>query len=296
VGVGRSVFQQVKARKKLSVPQGKFQFAVVALNGALGGVGAAVEFQVKFSLPLRPIGAFGEYAFEGIGDFFPACFWNAFQVGEAAGSFQVSPGSSAAAVPLADGLNRSGLQLFVLYVVPGLGKLGGINPSVVTGCPGVDVVGLYACSVDPLPNKRVVGEAGCIVPVNLARYKVFDSALRKYLRQGRGITENIGQPEVVPLVAQHFLSRFFTHKELTHQGFTACNITVSLNPHGAIWFPVSLAIGFLYGLENFRVLTFDNFKLGALGLDENKLRVFLRELRHVYIRTGDLPFSFADVP
>jgi hypothetical protein len=78
-----------------------------------------------------------------------------------------------------------------------------------------------AASVYSLPNEGIVGETGSVIPVDLAGHKVLYPAARENLRKRGGIAEDIGKPEGIALVTQHFSCGPLAHKELAYQGLPA---------------------------------------------------------------------------
>ena len=71
-------------------------------------------------------------------------------------------------------------------------------------------VGQYLRPVQALPHERVVGGLVILRPAQLGGHEVLDTRLFKYLRQGRRVSEYVGQPQYFVLLAKLLAEELLT--------------------------------------------------------------------------------------
>ena len=184
----------------------------------------------------------------------------------------------------------------MLQIVPGVVQLIHRHPAVVAVTPGRNEMGLHPRTVDPPPHERVVGKARGIVPVDLARYEVFDLTAGENLGQRRRVAEHIRQPQGIPLVIQHTFRGLLPDEKLADQGFPVGDVAVRLDPHAAVGLPLTPLISPLDRIEHRRILPLHNLQLGRLGLNEDELIELLGQTGHIREGARRLALGFPNRP
>ena len=282
--------------KRLHLPQPELQHPVPPLRPRLGGVGPPVQLQIKLAVPLGKRLDLAENLPQGLGHPGPPHLRRPFQRPQPPGGFQIRPHRAASPVPLADGLHQLTVQLLMLQIVPGVMQLIHRHPAVVAMAPGGNEMGLHPRAVDPPPQEGIVGKARGIVPVDLARYEVFDLTAGENLGQRRRVAEHIRQPQGIPLVIQHTFRGLLPDEKLADQGFPVGDIAVRLDPHAAVGLPLTPLISPLDRIEHRGILPFHNLQLGRLGLNEDELLELLGQAGHIREGARRLAFGFPNRP
>ena len=102
--------------------------------------------------------------------------------------------------------------------------------------PGLDGVEVdrHRRAVDAQPEECLIRECIGVVPAELGGEEILDTAGLQNLRQRRGITKGIRQPEGVRLIAEFLAQISLTPDELTAERLGAREVSVTLNPSRAI--------------------------------------------------------------
>ena len=200
-------------------------------------------------------------------------------LGEAPGVLRHRAGGAAAAVAVSAGEEDVVCELLLLVALPGADDRGGVQVAVVGGVVAVaglvgilggDEVGEDLRPVDALPPEGVHRQLVELVPGDLGGHEVVDAALAQDLRQGRGIAEDVGQPEDLVVLAELVAEELFAVEELPHHALARDEVAVGLQPHAALDLPAALSDALL-----------DLFKeIGIALLDEG---VELRLAGHEFI-------------
>lgn len=99
----------------------------------------------------------------------------------------------------------------------------------------------------------------------------------KDLREGGAVTEHIGEEHVDAINAEFFAEILATIEELPDEGFTAGQVAVRFNPHGANRFPIACFDGFFDSLKKLRVIDLEPLILACLAVDVEVAGVSLGE-------------------
>ena len=253
VGVGR-VGQPGQRRQDLGVVQQELALAVGALVARLGGVGAAVVFQVKLAVPGgQALSHAGLQVAEEIPH--PAKV-RARRGGEAAQHLDILQhlARRAAApipVPVAhqprlDHARPPGVLLLgagpgVEHLVRrGHGVVGGgvLAPRLVGGAE----VRQHARAVQPLPPEGFIRKVVVLAPADLDGEEVFQPGLLDELRQVPGVAEHVRQPQHRAFSARPKMGaeEAAPQQELARQRLAAREVAIRLHPHPAQRLPVAL--------------------------------------------------------
>ncbi len=134
------------------------------------------------------------------------------------------------------------------------------------------------CPVNPPPEHRVIRHFVKLIPRQLGRHKIINSALLHNLRQCAGVAKHIRQPEYPVVDAEFLFKKPLPVQELAHQGLSGCEIAVSLHPHAALGFPASFPHTLFYLRIQLRIALLQ--ECIELGLARHKTipRIFLHQL------------------
>ena len=77
-----------------------------------------------------------------------------------------------------------------------------------------------------------------LVPRELLRQEIVAAGLGDELRKGRGIAEDIGQPDILGLVSKLLHEEALAMQQLADQRFARRQVAVWLDPHRADRFPL----------------------------------------------------------
>lgn len=161
-----------------------------------------------------------------------------------------------------EGLVRAGV---IAVIFDGLGNLLGRAIGDV-GVGGGEMAENFR-AVYSLPPKGVVGNFVDAVPAQLLGGKGRDIEFLKDLGEGGTIAKDIGQEHVHAIDAEFVAKILATIEELPDEGFSAGEIAVGFDPHGANGFPVAGLDGFFDSIEELRVVLFEPFVLAGLAVD-----------------------------
>ena len=75
-------------------------------------------------------------------------------------------------------------------------------------------------SVDSFPVHGIVRHFVKLVPCQLCRHEVVDSAFFQNLRHGSGVSKDIRQPQDLVVHAELFFEKAFSEQELAHEGLS----------------------------------------------------------------------------
>ena len=75
-------------------------------------------------------------------------------------------------------------------------------------------------SVDTFPVHRIVRHFVELVPCQLCRHEVVDSAFFQNLRHRCAVSEDIRQPQDLVVHAELFFEKAFSEQELAHEGLS----------------------------------------------------------------------------
>ena len=154
----------------------------------------------------------------------------------------------------------------------------------------------HLCAIHTLPPKAGIRKYGCIAPRDLGGQKIIYAAALHNLRNGKGITEGVRQPEAVGGISEIFLCKLLSPYELTDHGFTAGEIAVALYPHTAVGFITSLFHSLLNTCKQLRIQSANDIAMISGGLYKTVLRVFLHQIQLVCIGAGALLVSLGQRP
>ena len=249
VGAGQRPGQR---GQKLGVVEEELAPAVGPFDAGLGGVGAAMVFEVQFAVPGGEAVAGG--LFQAAEEVVHAPQADTRQRGEGFHLPQVldhRAGGAAAAVAVAvdeEQRRRRARRpgVFGLELAPRAEHLGG-GPVAVVGAAvraavgGRAEVGQYPRAVQSLPPEGVVGEAVVLVPAQLGGVEVLQPGLAEQLGQAPGVAEGVRQPQHrrdggVEVTAEEVAPQ----EELPRQRLRAGDVAVHLDPGRAEQFPAAL--------------------------------------------------------
>ena len=92
-------------------------------------------------------------------------------------------------------------------------------------------------AVDAAPYHCVVWNFVKLVPRELCRHKIVNSALFHNLRQRPGVAKHIRQPQNAVIHAKLLLEEAFAVHELAHKRLAGGEVAVRLDPHTPLWLP-----------------------------------------------------------
>ncbi|MPM81991.1 hypothetical protein SDC9_129049 [bioreactor metagenome] len=91
--------------------------------------------------------------------------------------------------------------------------------------------------VDSLPQKGVMGEFVELTPGDLLCDEVVAARFPDDLGHRGGVTEHIGEPQVLHFNTKFVSEKIFTVNELTYHRFSGNQIAIGLDPHAALKLP-----------------------------------------------------------
>ena len=213
-----------RRRPQLGRLERRLPLAIAPLDGRLAGERAPVLLQVQLAGPHRERrrvgfdgGEEGRRRLEGDGG-------NAVERTDPLGRLEHLPGGAAAAVAVAEGVDRA--------LLPGAAEDLPDRHVAVVGV-GRREVGPHAGAVDALPPERVVGKAVGVVPGELLGDEPVDAGGGHDLGQGGGVAEGVGQPQLPALDAEALGEVPLAEDDLAHQRLARGQVAVGLHPHPA---------------------------------------------------------------
>ena len=294
------------AGQPLSLPQLQLGFPVIFLIAGLGGVGASVVLQIKFAVPG---GHMAVGCCNGLLEILKVIVSGSRgYAGKTRHCFQMTAHlqhvtvDSAASVSVSVSQKQILVDLFVMVEIPLALDRYGIDDAVI----GVAaVVGDGRCAhemsqhlgaVHADPAEGIVRHMVVLVPADLDRHEIVDAGTLQDLGQGPAVAEHIRKPEYVGGRAEFFLEETLAVQDLTHQSLTGGNVTVGLNPHGAVGLPVAGFHSLLNPLVDVRIVGLDVIVKLGLGLDKSKFRVLLHQGTHRREGAGSLFSGVLQLP
>ena len=246
-------------RVPFQVLQCELSLPVPALVSGHGGIGAPVIFQIQLPFPCRQKAVPGNILFQffkkltGMRLMCPRTARDTLF--HPAAVFQHLLGGSASAVSVTVYHQRFGLKFFLSVPFPVPLHLRRVEQGIVcrvvfcyeTAFHRRRIVvsaGGKMCQdlrpVDPAPDKRVAGHPVELVPADLGRHEIVESAFLHDLRQRGRITEYIREPQDPVLFPEFLLKEAESVDQLAYKGFTGGDVAVCFHPHAAFRFPSSL--------------------------------------------------------
>lgn len=253
-----------------------------------------MQFQVQLSGPDGRVGVLRVGLLEeGVGPF-DLHARRALQVPLAPRPRQVLPGGAATAVTPAEGHQGTRAASLLPVVAGGVGQLGAAEVAVV----GVDgrEVREDARAVDALPPEGVVGERVDLRPGDLLGQEPGGAGELDDLRQGGGVAEGVGQPDVAGLDSELVQEELLAVEELADHRLAAHHVGVGLHPHAAHRHELPVGDLLLDPPEEFGPVGLDPVELLGLRHGEDELRVLVHQVHHVRRRPRHLADRLAQRP
>ena len=294
VGVGRAVPHRSGGGPQLGLPQQVLAAAVALLGARLGGVGAAVVFEVELADPGGRVGVLvaggGEERF-WVGQHHAR---RPLEVRGAVRGRDHLAGGSPATVAVPERDQRGVGPALLGELVGGPRELGRRQVGVV----GVDgrEVGEHPAAVDPFPPEGVVRDAVGVVPGQLLCEEVLAAGQARHLRECAGVPEGVGKPDVGGLYAQLLDEEPLALDELPHQRLGADHVGVRLHPHAAHGDEPALLDPGAQPLEELGVAVLDPGVLLRRRARERDLVVRVHEGQHVGDRARHLALRLPHRP
>ena len=296
LGLGESGAEQAVAHaaQQLGIEVQLLATAVVLLVLGLGGIGSSVELQVELTLPYGEAGITVHLLLQTGKEVACEIDLEGGSAGDtlfqSAGDLQILLGGAAAAIAVSEGQKGLFGQLLLLEAVVRTGHhsrvgsayVGGISRRNTTGgnvLSGQEI-GVDLGAVDSFPQEGIVGHHVGIVPADLGGDEPIHTALAEDLGQGGGIAEHVGQPQDVVIYAELFLEEALPVQDLSNKALTRAEVTVSLDPHGAIAFPSAVLDVLSDLLIQLGSLLLEVLIQEGLGGHELILRVLSHQLQH----------------
>ena len=263
-GCGRP---QLERAQRLLAP------AVAGLDGALGGICAAVALEIQLA------------AVHGQTELLAPCdkvrrrfvvhFRRALNIFLSADLLQFIPGGAAAAVAVAEGQQEFAGAILDHAVAPALVEGLRVDKGFIAH---MQIAGDFA-AIHALPAEGVVGELLCVVvrPEDFLRSQALKTEALDNLRQRSAVAKGIRQPRNAALGAELFFEIARAVKELADQRFAAGKVGIRLNPHRAVGDPAPAADGGLDVFKKLRVARAAHFIQHALALQEKRFGILLKQ-------------------
>ena len=252
-----------------------FDLAVVFLCAGLRGECSAVHFQIELAVPARKFIAVGIETLEEVVCASEADMRHSFEVGKTLCELDMFFRGTASAVADAHEVEEfPGLDTFM---ITGLRMVHGLRfAEPVVGVGGREVCQNFR-TVDAAPEEGMVGEAVGFVPGDFLSEEVVASRFFDDLREGGGVAENIGNPEVFHIDAEFIHEEIFPVEELADHGFAGDEVAVGFNPHSAEKFPASGCDRFFDFFVEKRIVILDELIVLRRGGAEHKIRILFDE-------------------
>ncbi len=283
VGCLAPVRRRLGDGEELEVVQPDLDLAVVALDLVLVGERAAVQLEIHLARIQRRLGHFPLERVHEVADRGVRRTRASRQILYPPRRLQHLEFGSAAAVAFAIRHEPATGRGFGANARRRPGEIGGIG----TTAERIEM-GQHPRAVQPLPVKRVIGEAVGVVPAHFGCEEVFHTAALHDLWNGGAVAEGVREQKTVGGVAEPALRVTLPPQKLAHHALAAGNVAVALDPYAAVRLIASRAHRVRHPLKQGGVVAAQHFAVAGGALHKAVLRVARHQVELVGIGAGAL--------
>ncbi len=219
-------------------------FAVVLFSVCLGGISAAMEFEIKLAVPFRQLGFF--CGRDGIKKVRRSC-QSQFRESRGFGGQHgpVEHLHCRAATVIADAIEHqllTGIQLLSFF----FNKIDQLIAIEVVAIAAAWNVAHQLAAIRSFPPEKAVRKLICIVPIDFVGDKGIETAARQYLRQIPVKAERVRDPTDLYVHTELFSKIALAVQHLANKRFAGRQVAIRLCPHAAHNFPATFFNPFLH--------------------------------------------------